>query len=59
MSLVRAVSTRWLAVILAVVLMTSPLTPVQHVAAADQNLVFAALHCSRTSMWTLCSRSPC
>ncbi|HET8999844.1 MAG TPA: S41 family peptidase [bacterium] len=44
MSLVRAVSTRWLAVILAVVLMTSPLTPVQHVAAADQNLVFAALH---------------
>ena len=44
MSLVRAVSSRWLVVILAVILLTSPLTPVQHAAAADQSLVFAALH---------------
>ena len=44
MSVLRAVPARWLVFVLALAVLTSPLTPVQHAAAADQNLVFAALH---------------
>ena len=43
MSLMRMFPTRWLVLILVCILLTSPFAPIQHVAAADQNLVFAAL----------------
>jgi carboxyl-terminal processing protease len=44
MSLMRAVTRRWPALALAVILLVSSLGSVQPAAAADQTLVFAALH---------------
>lgn len=44
MSVVRAFPSRWLALLVAMILVVSPLVPVRSVAAADQSLVFAALH---------------
>jgi carboxyl-terminal processing protease len=44
MPALRAVPARWLVFVLALAVLTSPLTPVPRAAAADQNLVFAALH---------------
>ncbi len=44
MFLLCAFPRRWLVLVLALILLASPLGPVQHVAAADQSLVFAALH---------------
>jgi carboxyl-terminal processing protease len=44
MSLVRAVSTRWLVLLLVVALLATPLAQIPHAAAADHSLVLAALH---------------
>ncbi len=44
MSLMRAVPTRWAVLLLTMVLLWTPLTPIPHATAADHNLVLAALH---------------
>ncbi len=44
MSLLRAASVRWLVVVLAVVVLAVPLSPARPAAAADHQLVIAALH---------------
>ncbi len=44
MSLVRALPQRWLVLLVVMILLASPLAPHPSAVAADQNLVFAALH---------------